>query len=182
MNIFDFSAITLRVFPMVHNVSIKSSNITEHSVYDDNGAAIYIGVVIVFYSIALLLTLIRSVLNGAHLDESAYIFKRLYHSHEREHIIKKLKDPEERRRWWKIYYGEDEKFNDRKDHQTVNKLKQQLKQFSYAYDDLHLYDQYHILDGIFVYYGGIPAGNRRSFVGIKHTGSGIKFFHPFYNY
>ncbi|CAF1545907.1 unnamed protein product [Rotaria magnacalcarata] len=114
------------------NSTILTSTITRNAtvnVYDYEGAAIYIAVILVWYSTGLILMLFLQVRprtydsqflldyqsNDKSKSCSLHAFGN-YHNveadHIKKHILNELKDPDRRQRLWKIYYSSKEKQNE----------------------------------------------------------------------
>ncbi|CAF3210165.1 unnamed protein product [Rotaria socialis] len=114
------------------NSTILTSTITRNATvngYDYEGAAIYVAVILVWYSTGLALMLFLQVRPRTYDSQflldyqpsdkskscSLHAFGN-YHNveadHIKKHILNELKDPDRRQRLWKIYYSSKEKQNE----------------------------------------------------------------------
>ncbi|CAF1374892.1 unnamed protein product [Rotaria sp. Silwood1] len=115
----------------LNSTIITSTTITSETIntYDYEGAAIYVAVILIWYSTGLALMLFLQVrprtfqsqflldyqTNDKSISFSANPFGN-YHNIEadtaKKRILNELKDPERRQRLWKIYYSSEEKQNE----------------------------------------------------------------------
>ncbi|CAF2592757.1 unnamed protein product [Rotaria sp. Silwood2] len=119
-------------FPKSFNSTIIISSIVTNetlNAYDYEGAALYVAVILIWYSTGLALMLFLQVrprtfesqflldyqANDKSISFSGNPFGN-YHNVEadsaKKHILNELKDPERRQRLWKIYYSSKEKQNE----------------------------------------------------------------------
>ena len=115
---------------MISQASLLSAGTT--NVYDHQGAALYIAVILIWYSTGLAMMLFlqvrpRSLQHQFHFDRSINSkkqrlqslagnpfskYRNVHADNNTKQILNELKDPERRQRLWKIYYASAEKQNE----------------------------------------------------------------------
>ena len=136
------------------NPVVGTTSIATGLAYDDRGAAIYIAVILMWYSTGLAMMLFlqarpRTLPRQFLFDSSGSTSKRLpsfarhpfgVYGHiqaddSTKQILTELKDPERRQRLWKSYYGSSEKHNEHYlkfyqtlslDNATINRIERKL--------------------------------------------------------